>query len=66
MEIQKIQGGFLNEEIHCMIHKINSIESNIINHWFGKGKMRYVSIYESAYFHFKRRGWEIAIGYFKN
>jgi len=66
MEIEKIRGGFLNEEMHCKIHKIISILSNLLNHWFGKGKMRYVSIYERAYCHFKKRDWEISIGYFKN
>ena len=29
-----------------------------INHWFGKGKMRCVSIYESACCHTKRTDWK--------
>ena len=66
MEKENILGDLSNKEIPCKIHKINSILSNLINHWFGKEKMGYVSIYENAYCHFKEWILEIIIGYFKN
>jgi len=68
IEEDKIRGGLSNikyEEIPRKIQKMKSVLSNLINHWFGKVKMRYVSKYKCAYCHIKKGIGKIVIGSLK-
>ena len=63
---KKIEMFFRKQNKKKYLSKYRKLKSTFllfIKQWFGIGKVRFASIYESAYCHIKRRDWKNQDGY---